>query len=126
MIELSRKYGRKKEVQICIVLDDVSDNPMFSKNPLLTQLYSRGRHANITTVCSVHRSRGILNPVVRSQVTGVLIFKQRSYLELQAVLEEHSAMRPPVPVPAGILEHLQGSDRILDFAPVVLGRARCL
>ena len=67
MIELSRKHGRKKEPQIAICLDDVSDNPRFSKNPLLTKLYSRGRHANITTVCSVHRSRGILNPVVRSQ-----------------------------------------------------------
>ena len=74
--------------------DDVSDNPRFSKNPLLTKLYSRGRHANITTVSSVHRSRGILNPVVRSQVTGVLFFKQRNYLELQAFLEEHSAMLP--------------------------------
>ena len=70
MIELSRKHGRKKEPQIAICLDDISDNPRFSKNPLLTKLYSRGRHANITTVCSVHRSRGILKPVVRSQVTG--------------------------------------------------------
>ena len=81
MIELSRKHGRKKEPQIAICLDDVSDNPRFSKNPLLTKLYSRGRHANITTVCSVHRSRGILNPVVRSQVTGVL-FVTVSYTHL--------------------------------------------
>ena len=94
MIELSRKHGRKKEPQLAICLDGVSGNPRFSKNPLLTKLCSRGRHANITTVCSVHRSRGILNPVVRSQVTGVLFFKQRNYLELQAFLEEHSAMLP--------------------------------
>ena len=94
MIELSRKHGRKKAPQVAICLDDVSDNPRFSKTPLLTKLYSRGRHANITTVCSVHRSRGILNPVVRSQVTGVLFIKQRNYLELQAFLEEHSAMLP--------------------------------
>ena len=94
MIELSRKHWRKKEIQIAICLDDISDNPRFSKNALLTRLYSRGRHANITTVCSVHRSRGILNPVVRSQVTGGLFFKQRNYLELQAILEEHSAMLP--------------------------------
>ena len=45
-------------------------------------------------MCSAHRSRGILNPVVRSQVTGVLFFKQRNYLELQAFLEEHGAMLP--------------------------------
>ena len=75
MIELSRKHGRRKECQLAICLDDVSDNPRFSKHHLLTKLYSRGRHANITTVCSVHRSRGILNPVVRSQVTGVLFFQ---------------------------------------------------
>ena len=45
-------------------------------------------------LCGVHRSRGMLNPVVCSQVTGVLFFKQRNYLELQAFLEEHSAMLP--------------------------------
>ena len=31
---------------------------------------------------------------MRSQVTGVLFFKQRNYLELQAFLEEHSAVIP--------------------------------
>jgi hypothetical protein len=31
MIELSRKHGRKKEVQIAICLDDITDNPRFSK-----------------------------------------------------------------------------------------------
>ena len=31
MIELSRKHGRKKEPQIAICLDDVSDNPGFSR-----------------------------------------------------------------------------------------------
>ena len=71
--------GARKEVQIAICLDDISDNVRLSKIPLLTKLYSRGRHGNITTVCSVHRSRGVLNPVVRSQVTGVLFFKQRNY-----------------------------------------------
>ena len=95
MIELSRnKHGPKNEPQIAICLDDVSDNPRFSKNPLLTKLYSRGRHANITTVCSVHRSRGILNPVVRSQVTGVLFFSQRNSLELSAFLEEYGGSLP--------------------------------
>ena len=42
MIELSRnKHGHRHEPQIAICLDDVSDNPRFSKNPLLTKLYSR-------------------------------------------------------------------------------------
>ena len=77
MIELSRRHGRKKEVQC---LGDVSDNPRFSKNLLLTKLYGRGRHANTTTVCSVHRGRGILKPVVRSQVTGVAPILQAAQL----------------------------------------------
>ena len=43
MIELSRKkHGRKNEPQIAICLHGVSDNPRFSKNALLTKLYSRG------------------------------------------------------------------------------------
>ncbi len=61
---------------------------MFSK------LYTRGRHANITTVCSLHRARGILQPVVRSQLTGILFFRQRSALELQAFLEENGGILP--------------------------------
>ena len=51
MIEPSRKHGRKKEPQIAVCLDDVSDNPRFSKSPLLTKLYSRGRH--ISPRCAV-------------------------------------------------------------------------
>ena len=115
MIELSRKHGRKKEPQIAICLDDVSDNPRFSKNPLLTKLYSRGRHAHITTVCSVHRSRGILNPVVRSQVTGVLFFKQRNYLELQAFLEDHKSNIYAMSLIADLLS-LEGSPEALGGA----------
>ncbi len=37
MIELSRKHGRKKEPQVAICLDDVSDNPRFSKKPAAYQ-----------------------------------------------------------------------------------------
>ena len=72
MIELSRKHGRKKEPQILIFLDDVSDQPKWAKSQFLTKLDTRGRHANITTVASLHRARGILQPVVRSQLTGIL------------------------------------------------------
>ena len=57
MIELSRKHGRKKEPQILIFLDDVSDQPRWTKSPILTKLYTRGRHANLTTVSSVHRRK---------------------------------------------------------------------
>ena len=69
MIELSRKHGRKKEHQIAFCLDDISDNPRFSKSPLLTKLYRRGRDANITTVRSVHRSRGLSCRVRRIKVS---------------------------------------------------------
>ena len=107
MIELSRKHGRKKEPQILIFRDDVSDQPRWTKSPILTKLYTRGRHANITTVASLHRARGILQPVVRSQLTGILFFRQRSALELQAFLAEkrgHSVR------PSGHGAHLSNRD----------------
>ena len=95
IIALSRKQGRKREPQILIYLDDVSDNPKFTRNnALLNKLYTRGRHARITTVTSVHRQRTILPPVVRAQLTGILYFRQRNSLELLSFLEEYSAMLP--------------------------------
>ena len=92
IIELSRQKKRKEENQILILIDDFSSEPeMTRSNRLVNKLYTRGRHARISTVCSVHRTKNVLNPIIRAQATALFIFRQKAFLELQAFLEENSA-----------------------------------
>ncbi len=63
--KLSRQKGRKQEPGILIYLDDMTDNPAFTNNSrLLSKLYARGRHAQISVVPAVYRMRNVLNRVV--------------------------------------------------------------
>ena len=72
MIELSRQKNRKEEPQILILIDDFSSEPeMIRSNRLVNKLYTRGRHARISTVCSV---KNVLNPI-RAQATALFIFR---------------------------------------------------
>ena len=92
IIELSRQKKRKEENQILILIDDFSSEPeMTRSNRLVNKLYTRGRHARISTVCSVHRTKNVLKPIIRAQATALFIFRQKAFLELQAFLEENSA-----------------------------------
>ena len=92
LIELSRQKKRKEENQILILIDDFSSEPeMTRSNRLVSKLFTRGRHARISTVCSVHRTKNVLNPIIRAQATALFMFRQKAFLELQAFLEENSA-----------------------------------
>ena len=65
IIELSRQKKRKEENQILIMIDDFSSEPeMTRSNRLVNKLYTRGRHARISTVCSVHRTKNGLSSFV--------------------------------------------------------------
>ena len=77
IIELSRQKKRREEPQIAIILDDLSaDTRFIRKNKLLHVLYTRGRHAKITTVTSVHKAN-IVAPIVRAQATALFNFRQK-------------------------------------------------
>ena len=74
LIELSRQKKRKEENQILILIHDFSSEPeMTRSNRLLNKLYTRGRHARISTVCSVPRTKNVLNPIIRAQATALFI-----------------------------------------------------
>ena len=91
IIELSRRKKRREEPQIAIILDDLSADPRFIRNnKLLHVLYTRGRHAKITTITSVHKSN-IVAPIVRAQATALFVFRQKSAASLAAFIEENSA-----------------------------------
>ena len=74
---------------------DFIDDPSFTrKSQLLHQLYIRGRHYMIsnTTATQVYKA---VSPVIRKNMTHLFIYKLRNYADLQAIIEEMSAVYDP-------------------------------
>jgi len=79
-----------KLFSILIVLDDLSENVEFLRsNRLLQALYTKGRHLSISTVISVQQYRSVA-PIIRRNLTFLIVFKLRNAAELEAIIEEFS------------------------------------
>ena len=78
--------------KILTVIDDFADDTNFTrKSQLLHQLYIRGRHYTISTITSTQVNKQI-PPIVRKNMTHPLIYRLRSYGDLEPILEELSAV----------------------------------
>ena len=94
IIAAAKQKKLKKLFNVLIVIDDFSDNPAFSRrDTLLHSLFTRGRHAFISSVVSSHKFRA-QNPIIRCNATCLIIFRLRSEQELLAIVEEISAVYP--------------------------------
>ena len=92
IITYMKKQGKTKLYQILIVIDDFADDESFSKrSKLLNQLYVRGRHNMISTITSTQKFRAIGN-IIRINITELYVFRLRNQHDLQAFLEEVSAL----------------------------------
>ena len=84
--------GDTKIYQILIVIDDFADDEKFSKHSkLLNSLYTRGRHNMISTITSTQKFRAIGN-IIRINITELYIFRLRNHHDLEAFIEEVSAL----------------------------------
>ena len=92
MVTYMKKQGRTELYQILIVIDDFANDETFSKrSKLLNQLYVRGRHNMISTITSTQKFRAIGN-IIRINITELYVFRLRNLHDLQAFLEEVSAL----------------------------------
>jgi len=57
-------------------------------------LYIRGRHYMISTITSTQVYKQI-SPIVRKNMTHLFIYRLRNYADLQAIVEEMSAVYDP-------------------------------
>ena len=90
--ELAKKRGLKRLHQILIILDDVADSPEIVRgSKTLHSLFTRGRHAGISTICSLQSYRAV-HPIIRKNATALVVFRLRSVAEKQAIVEENSAV----------------------------------
>ena len=87
------KHNKMKNLyQILIVIDDFADDPSLTRNStLLHRLYIRGRHFFISTFTATQVCKAI-SPVIRKNITDIYILRLRSHADIEAWLEEMSAL----------------------------------
>jgi len=94
VIAKAKERKLKRLFSILIVCDDIADQPSFSRNDrLLHSLFTRGRHAFISTIVATQKYRA-LSPLIRVNATALVVFRLRSEQELLAIVEEISAVYP--------------------------------
>ena len=77
-----------------IVVDDFAGDVKFSRNSkLLHSLFTRGRHSQISTIVATQKFNSI-SPIIRVNASDLYVFRLRNYSDLQAFLEEVSAIAP--------------------------------
>ena len=92
LVDHMKKQEYNKLYNILIVIDDFADNPSFTRHSkLLHSLYTRGRHLMISTITSTQVFNA-LSPIIRKNITQLYVYKLRNYKDLEAVLEELSAL----------------------------------
>ena len=92
VIDYQKEQKHKDLYQILIVIDDFADDTNFTrKSQLLHQLYIRGRHYMISTITSTQVYKQI-SPIVRKNMTHLFIYRLRNHGDLEAIVEEMSAI----------------------------------
>ena len=87
-----KSKNKKKLFQILIVIDDFADSPSFSRHSkLLHSLYTRGRHACISTVTATQKFNSI-SPIIRVNSTELYVYRLRSSQDLDTLINEVSAL----------------------------------
>ena len=87
-----KKHKYKTLYQILIVIDDFADEPSFTRqSKLLHQLYVGGRHNSISAITSTQKYN-VIAPIVRINATQLYVFRLRNYKDLEAIVEELSAV----------------------------------
>jgi hypothetical protein len=90
--DYQKKQDHSKIYQILIIVDDFADDPSFTRHSkLLHSLFTRGRHSFINSIVTTQKFRAI-NNIIRINATGLVVFKLRSQADLDAFIDEVSAV----------------------------------
>ena len=95
LVEWQKKQKHKRIFSICVVIDDFADRPdlMHSNANVLSRLYFRGRHLGISTLVSSQRLKSIAS-AIRANLQFLMIWRLRNRTELDALIDELSAIHP--------------------------------
>ena len=87
--------GSKKAMGVCVVIDDFIDMPSVVRKAdgILSSIAIRGRHGHVTCIYLTQKYRG-LGTEIRTNMNALMFFRQRSRFDLEAFIEENSAIVP--------------------------------
>ena len=89
-IKHMKAKNKKKLYQILLIVDDFADDPSFSRHSkLLHALYTRGRHAMISTITATQKFAAI-HPIIRVNASELYVYRWRNQKDLDKFLEEVS------------------------------------
>ena len=92
VIDYMKKQKHKKLYSILVIVDDLADDPSFSRHSkILHALYTRGRHNSISTITATQKFTAI-SPIIRVNATELFIYRLRNYRDLETFIEEVSAI----------------------------------
>ena len=91
VIEYMKSKGHKKLFQVLFIIDDMADSPEFVRGRILSQLYIRGRHIMASTITATQVYKAI-SPIIRKNLTHLLIWRLRNQADLDAWIDELSAV----------------------------------
>ena len=85
--------GRKWLPQVLIVISDHADNPkaIHRAGGIVESLFVRGRHFGCSVWCDSQAIK-LLSPFIRLNITGMAIFLLRAAHDLDAIINEYSAL----------------------------------
>jgi archaellum biogenesis ATPase FlaH len=83
--------NKKNLFQILIIIDDFADDSQLSRHSkLLHSLYTRGRHAMISTITATQKFASIA-PIIRVNATELFVYRLRNHSDLDKFVDEISA-----------------------------------
>ena len=89
---MKKQKGTTKLFSIFIVIDDFADSTEVSRqSKLLHSLYTRGRHNSCSVVTGTQKFSA-LAPIIRVNATKLCIYRLRSYVDLENLIDEVSAI----------------------------------
>ena len=90
--KLKEDKKNRELFNICIIIDDfIDDKRISNRSKALNSLFIRGRHSYISTICLIQKYISV-SPMIRLNVSALMIFKLKNMKDLQALLDETSAL----------------------------------
>ena len=99
IIDTQKKVIAHQMHGILIVLDDLASEQKFHRNyGPISELYTRGRHFFIQSICSSQKWK-LLSPTDRVNAHWIVAFRLRNQQDLDGLLQDFTAIHPyDVPV----------------------------
>ena len=91
IVRYMKDRKRRRKFHIAIIVDDFANERRVVRGGILERLYLRGRHI-LCSVFVLTQYYRLLSPAIRTNATVLACFRMRNIKDLEAILEENSAM----------------------------------